>query len=355
MNPDLESKDMPDMSLKAVDDILQYHVQYHVDAIKNVNCDTYRVSGIEAKITSILSVATGKIPGHLTWRRGIGAGVTFKKVFPQFLDDMDPLVLSKTKADTKAKRHFAWRMQMTNQANGMATMCFKENKEPLEWMFESMLRRENNLVGTRMYSVWAPLCSGPDYKVAEELLDEYRKHVIRFERLRTLGTVSVGSPEDMKMYREQWRDICAQWANERFGGNRTRACVALWRASHDSGEDRVVGACFAGFTDETEVIVKNYSGSLMANRCIVIGVSKLIPSLPKMLKGKCELITIEGLVCIRPIDEIPELKERLFGHIAEVKGKEIEEGMSIPEDGEYQFTMTLRPSGTAYFAVFEPI
>jgi hypothetical protein len=30
-------------------------------------------------------------------------------------------------------------------------------------------------------------------------------------------------------------------------------------------------------------------------------------------------------------------------------------GLSMPVDGIYQATMTLQPSGTAYFAVFEPI
>jgi hypothetical protein len=267
---------------------------------------------------------------------------------------MDQDERDKTKNDSKAKQHPQWRMQIPNSIHGTPVQCFLLNKEPLEWFFEQILKRVNITMDPRNFSNWVPPVNAHDADLAEILMNLFREHIIRFEHMRVKGTINLFDPEDVEIYRSQWRDVCKGFAENNFSSD-MQAAMALWRVTHDTGEHLVSGAVFLGFPDEAEFIVRKWSSTLFAHRCIIVGVKGLVTELPKELKGKVEIITSEGFTFVHPLDPVPGNKELSFGHVAQIKAKDIINGLSLPADGVYQGTLILMASGSAYFAVFEPI
>lgn len=339
--------------------ILQYYVQFNVEAIKNVDCDVLATYTAAARIQSLLVSWIGiKQPAWLSMRRAMEAGVMFQTSFPQYLDEMDPDVKTKLESSSKFKRQWAWKISGVEIAGSVPDECFRLNRAPLAQLWDEVVENPDPYA-PYTYVPWVEPISLSQEKLGNELCDLFEQHIAVFEVARTQGNINLFDPEDVAIFRNQWRDICLQFADEHFNGDEELCARVLWRTSHERGENRLTGATFLGFPEEAKKIVVKWSGSINAHHCIIAGFKNMEifkkGYLPNELQGTCKLITIEGKTCVRPIEPIRHHGERLFGYIADIEKGESQQGLSIPPDGTYSYKFKIRKSGTAYYATFDPI
>lgn len=340
--------------------IMQAYVQFNVEAIKNVDCDIAETIKTAAQIQSLLQAwinEFSKTPNWLVARRALEAGVLFQTSFPLYLDELDPELRSHMQGSKKIKRQWEWKIHGVEIKDSVPDECFRLHRKILASLWDEVVD-DADPYAPYTFAPWVEPISQREKRLGEELCDLFRQHILSFDVARTRGIVNLFDPEDVAIFRDQWRDICIDFAEEHFGGDEWKCSRVLWRVSHEIGERRLTGATFLGFPEEAKKIVTKWSGTIRSHNCIVVGLKgfKLYKEgLPSELQGMCELLVIGGKTCVRPIEAIKGHGERLFGNIADIEKGESQQGLSIPPEGTYSYKFKLRESGSAYYATFEPI
>jgi hypothetical protein len=341
-------------TLECVGGVLQYFVQYMIDSQKNMMCDTSVVYGAAAKLQSHFSVVTVKSPGYTSLKRSMMEGVGMVTSFPSFTYELDQDILDKIENDSKYRQQWQYKIHVPPACDGVPAHCFMTNREEIYQIWSRVVVNPNP-DAPRIFSTWVPTAAQVDLIAADKLCNLFYLHTMNFSVAKSKGRINLYNPEDVKMFRNQWQDICITFVEKNFGGDMMRACIAFWRVTHDKGDSKVCGAAFLGFPNEAEVVVTQYASSRRAHHCIVVGVKGLMVNLPESLKGTCEILSTGGKHWIIPDEHIAGLNERCFGYLADVDRKESSEGYTWPPEGKYSFKFAIRPSGTAYFAIFEPL
>ena len=337
-----------------IEGVLQYLVQYMIDSQKNLKCDTSIVYGVMATLQSHFSVVTVKSAGYTSANRSMHEGVAFVTSFPKFLYEATEDELFLIENDPKYRKQWQYKMLIPGACDGVPAQCFAINREYTKQVFDITVRNPDPM-GSRTFSNWVPMPTNLDGMHAIQLCDLYLNHFNNFERARAKGDVNPYDSEDVNMYRNQWQDECINFANAFFDGDRKRAAHAFWRAICDDGGYKLSGACFIGFPEECMEIVTSYATTLKAHRCVLVGVQHSMAVLPEKLSGTCEIVNGGGRVWMAPLEDIPGMHERFFGHMAEVTLREGREGYSWPTVGKFSYKLNMRQSGTAYDATFEPL
>ena len=341
-------------TLACVDGVLQYFVQYMIDSQKSLCCDTSVVYGVASKLQSHMGVVTVKNPGYTGLKRSMMDGVGMVTSFPAFTYELDADLLERVENDSKLRQQWQYKINVPPACDGVPTQCFITNREIIFGIWKQVVINPDP-DAPRTFSTWVPVPTAVDGIAAQKLCDLFLTHKRNFSVAKAKGRINLYNPDDVKMFRQQWQDMCIDFVDAHFGGDMMRACMATWRVSHDSGQSVLSGVAFLGFPEQCDVVVTNYASGRNAHRCVIAGVKNLMVTLPASLKGQCEIISTSGKHWVVPLDKIAGLNERCFGYLADVGMHEAQEGYSWPPEGMYDFKFSIRPSGTAYFGVFEPL
>jgi hypothetical protein len=338
-------------TIEGADAVFRHFIQYEIDSIKNMQCDTARPRVAASKVQSVLLDITDKGPGYTAYKR---SGVAFRDIWPKFLSELDPDYVAKAHGDREIRKTWEWKVQIPDSMDGIPVHVFRLHRAALERLWAQVVVNPNPL-SPQTFLDWSPMVTNAQLVLGYKLCEAFEAHVAKFDKARQNpnGAFDPSRPADAHIFRTSWQETCKKYAEEHFGGNTRLCAMALWRASHNSTIRIVVGSAFIGFPDEVAEIVTAWSGSLRSHRCVLIGAKYHFDTIPTLITVKCTVRVEGGRTWIFTDEVIPGHKDDKIGVCAPLDSKTVREGYSVPIEGEYY--LRAEPMGSVLNAIFTPV
>jgi hypothetical protein len=331
-------------TLIGIDETLSAAVQYQVDSIKNLYCNTRFLHDALCGFQSNMLGITKKNPGYTVNKR---SGIAYSVSIPTLLSEMDEDMKALVANNRKYKKTYEYRINIPDICDGTPVQIYKLHRPIIEEIWHKLEMRPNPLP-SRNFANWVAPVSPEAHMYAHMLVEKFKRHVSKYEVLRQTGDFNPSNPEDSEQYVSQWVMECKKHAKTYFDGNMMACAKALWRELHQDGTPRkVFGALFDGFFQETCALVAENALTPRAVRCILVG-WKDYDKTPADFTCVAQVFSEKGKTIVNPEGHV-----RM--EVAKVDKKDGDRGFSIPAPGMYMVHCELTVSKTAYHAAFEPL